>query len=141
MHVVFTLFIDCLNNLPNKAFAIFILEYSGAAIRMTLTCNEGHTEEWNSSQTIKSGRLTVPLINLAILCYTFFSGLHWDQLKVGFRIKIKSNTLYCTRPFLINSGSFLCLQVHSTDISTSWSTPAHTSFGYRTRLPLSTTCW
>ena len=56
--------------------------YSGAAIRVTMVCNDGHTEEWNSSKTVKTGRLTVPLINLAILFYAFFSGLHWDQLKV-----------------------------------------------------------
>ena len=49
---------------------------------MTLLCNEGHTENWCSSRTIKTGRLTVPLINLSLLFYSFFSGLHWDQLKV-----------------------------------------------------------
>ena len=56
--------------------------HSGAAVNMTLLCNEGHTENWCSSRTIKAGRLTVPLINLSLLFYSFLGGLHWDQLKV-----------------------------------------------------------
>ena len=83
------------------------LYHSGAAIKMTLICNDGHTEEWNSSQSIKTGRLTVPLINLALLCYAFFSGLHWDQLKVLILLKINYN-LKLHQAFLDKVG-VLCI--------------------------------
>ena len=45
-------------------------------------CNDGHKEEWSSSPDVKAGRGTIPLINLLIVCYALFSGLHWDQFKV-----------------------------------------------------------
>ena len=108
---------------------------------MTLICNEGHTEEWNSSQSIKTGRLTVPLINLALLCYAFFSGLHWDQLKVTILFKLNNTNSCCTRPFWIKLASCLFPKQRSTDISISWSTPALMSFGCGTRLLLSTMFW
>ena len=31
---------------------------------------------------IKTSTVAVPLINIALVFYAFFSGLHWDQLKV-----------------------------------------------------------
>ena len=55
---------------------------SGAAVKISLTCNDGHCEEWSSSESIKAGRWTVPLINLAIICYSFACGLNWEQLQV-----------------------------------------------------------
>ena len=54
----------------------------GAALKISLICDDGHCEEWSSSESIKAGRWTVPLINLGIICYSFVCGLHWDQLQV-----------------------------------------------------------
>ena len=54
----------------------------GAAVKVHMFCNDGHKEEWSSSPDVKAGRGTIPLINLLIVCYALFSGLHWDQFKV-----------------------------------------------------------
>ena len=55
---------------------------SGAAVKVISTCNGGHEEEWSSSKSIMGGSRSVPLVNLLIACYAFFSGLHWTQLQV-----------------------------------------------------------
>ena len=55
----------------------------GAAVKVYMYCNEGHKEEWSSSPDIKAGRGTIPLINLILVCYTLFSGMHWNQFKVN----------------------------------------------------------
>jgi len=34
---------------------------------------------WTSSESIQSGKYEVPLINLTIISYLFFSGIHWSQ--------------------------------------------------------------
>ena len=85
------------NNIPEllKYMSNF---HSGASVSMTLLCNEGHTENWCSSRTIKTGRLTVPLINLSLLFYSFLSGLHWDQLKVK-SMTNPGTSLWGPRPF------------------------------------------
>ena len=51
-------------------------------MKVFMRCNEGHDEEWMSSPDIKAGRGSIPLINLMIVCYSLFSGLHWNQFKV-----------------------------------------------------------
>merc|ERR1712179_879157 len=50
---------------------------NGAAVKILSTCNDGHKEEWLSSKPVKG----VPLVNLLIVCYAFFSGLNWAQFK------------------------------------------------------------
>ena len=60
-------------------FIIFLL---GAAVKVHLLCNDGHEEEWSSSSNVTAGRRRVPLINLMIVCYALFTGLHWTQFKV-----------------------------------------------------------
>ena len=59
-----------------------LLFLTGAAVKVYLTCNDGHEEEWSSSKNVKAGRKTVPLVNLLIVCFALFSGLHWTQFKV-----------------------------------------------------------
>ena len=58
----------------------------GAAVNISMVCNDGHSEVWCSSKSIKAGRLMVPLINISLTFYLFFSGLHWDQIKVRLEI-------------------------------------------------------
>ena len=62
------------------SFKLFM--FPGSAVKISLTCNDSHTEEWSSSEFIKTGMWTVPIINLAIICYSFVCSLHWEQLQV-----------------------------------------------------------
>ena len=66
----------------SKGLTLEVLSLPGASVKVFMCCNEGHNEEWSSSPDIKAGRGSIPLINLMIVCYTLFSGLHWNQFKV-----------------------------------------------------------
>ena len=60
---------------------IFLL-FQGAAVEVTMTCNEGHSEKWCSSQPIGSGRKAVYLINVLVIAYTFLCGINFEKIKV-----------------------------------------------------------
>ena len=74
------------NKIGPHNFNIIPMIDLGVAMKVNITCNEGHEEVWSSSDTVGAGRLRVYLINLQIVCYSFFSGLHWTQFKVNYEI-------------------------------------------------------
>ena len=95
----------------------YILCTSGAAVKVSMTCNDGHQEEWCSSATIGTGKRTLYLINISIIVYSFLSGLHFDQLKVYFLLLNKSEVdRNFLRPFSICPGYRVYQRAHSTDI-------------------------
>ena len=65
-------------------------------INVSMSCNDGHDEVWTTSDSIKAGRFTVPLIHLSIICYSLFTGLHWAQFKVRIRCILQK---YCLQVY------------------------------------------
>ena len=54
----------------------------GAAVVVRSTCNSGHEELWSSSSVIGNGRWKNHSLNLTLMIYAFFSGIHYNQLNV-----------------------------------------------------------
>ena len=62
-------------------FCTFLI--TGAAINVKMVCNDGHCENWCSSETVGSGRKMLYLINISMIVYSFLSGIHFEKIKVG----------------------------------------------------------
>ena len=61
----------------------------GAALKVEMTCNDGHTEFWASSSDVGQGRECIPYINLKLIYFLFVTGLHYEKIKTIFsRCKI-----------------------------------------------------
>ena len=68
---------------------------SGACVTATVTCNNGHTLPWCSSETIATPRRPVKVINLLLVLHTFLSGISFEKAQVGCFSQILSLMVFC----------------------------------------------
>ena len=76
-----SLFVVC--KLPECRAAIdpdeVIFRYTGAALNVTATCNNNHTEHWDSSSSVGEGRAKHFIINVLLVRTDFHPLLHFRK--------------------------------------------------------------
>ena len=60
------------------------MKISGAAFKVKLLCNSGHTNSWSSGEGIHHKKRIVSKVNIKLMVYLFLSGLQFKVFKVGF---------------------------------------------------------
>ena len=98
---------------------------AGAAIRVAMTCNDGHETEWSSSNTIRTTGRRLYSINVSLIVYTLLSGIHFDQIKV----LLCFETFFLTKQILLgffqNDECPNCIRQHFLQISEACCIPSN----------------
>ena len=55
----------------------------GACVSASVTCNNGHTLPWCSSDSIDTPKRQVKTINLLLVLHIFLAGISFEKVEVG----------------------------------------------------------